>query len=74
MSLFEEHGAFNPYHSLGYFGRRQIGVIFLIFPRKQDLTFHANSLHEMSNPVFSEKEEKYFKMSSAENFTQTAKR
>ena len=34
----------------------------------------VSSLHEMSNPVFSEKEEKYFKMSSAENFTQSAKR
>ena len=30
-------------------------------------------LHEMLNPVFWEKQEKYFKMSSAENFTQNAK-
>ena len=32
----------NLYHSLGIFSRRQIDDIFLIFPRKQDLTFHAN--------------------------------
>ena len=31
-------------------------------------------MHEMSNPVIWEKQEKYFKMSSAENFTQNAKR
>ena len=35
---------FNLYHSLGIFSRRQIDDIFLIFPRKQDLTFHANCL------------------------------
>ena len=34
----------NLYHSLGIFSRRQIDDIFLIFPRKQDLTFHANCL------------------------------
>ena len=34
----------NLYHSLGIFSRRQNDVIFLIFPRKQDLTFHANCL------------------------------
>ena len=33
----------------------------------------GDNLHEMSSPVFWEKSEKYFKMSSAENFTQTAK-
>ena len=35
-----------------------IDDIFLMFPRKQDLTFHANCLHnshEISNPVFLEK-------------------
>ena len=37
---------FNLYHSLGIFSRRQIDDIFLIFPRKQDLTFHANCLLE----------------------------
>ena len=35
-------------------------IFFLFFPPKQDLTFHANSLHvdylhEMSNPVYWEK-------------------
>ena len=35
---------FNLYHSLGIFSRRQNDDIFLIFPRKQDLTFHANCL------------------------------
>ena len=32
-------------------------IFFLIFPRKQDLKFHANgdSLYEMSNPVSCEK-------------------
>ena len=33
----------NLYHSLGIFSRRQIDI-FLIFPRKQDSTFHANCL------------------------------
>ena len=35
---------FNLYHSLGIFSRRQIDDILLIFPRKQDLTFHPNCL------------------------------
>ena len=34
----------------------------------------GDNLHEMSNPVSREKKEKYFKMSCAENFTQSAKR
>ena len=34
----------------------------------------GDNLHEMSNPVFWEKQKKYFKMLSAENFTQSAKR
>ena len=38
------NNCFNLYHSLGIFSRRQIDDIFLIFPRKQDLTFHANCL------------------------------
>ena len=34
----------------------------------------GDNLHEMSYPVFWEKnKKKYFKMSSAENFTQSAK-
>ena len=35
---------FNLDHSLGQFSRQQIDDIFLIFPRKQDLTFYANCL------------------------------
>ena len=33
-----------------------------------------DNLHEISNPVSWEKEEKYFKMSSTGNFSQSAKR
>ena len=52
-------------------------IFFLIYPRKQDLSFHmqksiGDSLHEMSNPVFWKNQ--YFKMLPAENFTQSAKR
>ena len=38
-----------------------IEIFFLFFHKKQVLTFHVNSLqlHEMSNPVFWEKQEKY---------------
>ena len=32
----------------------------------------GDNLHEMSKPVFLEKKKKYFSMSSAENFTQSA--
>ena len=32
-----------------------------------------DNLHKMSNPVFWEKRDKYLKMLSAENFTQSAK-
>ena len=35
----------NLYHSLGRFSRLQIGDNYLIFPRKQDLTFHENCFH-----------------------------
>ena len=58
------------YHFLGKFCRQHIDGIFLI--RKQDWTFHAN-LHEMSKPVFLEKQKKYFNLSSAENYIQSAK-
>ena len=34
---------------------------------------YGDNLHEMSKPVFWEKKEKYFKLSSAEIFTQSAK-
>ena len=41
------------YHSLGIFSRRQIDIFFLIFPRKQDLTFHTNCLHWSNLPEIS---------------------
>ena len=66
--------AINLYHSLGWFSRWQIGDIFLIFPWKKDSTFFiGDNLLEMSNPVFGKNKKKKFKMSSAENFTQSAK-
>ena len=34
----------------------------------------VSTLHEMVNPMFWENKKKYFNMSSAENFTQSAKR
>ena len=34
---------------------------------------NGDNLHEMSNPIFREKQEKYFKLVSAENFTQSVK-
>ena len=39
------------------FSRQHTEIFFLFFPRKQDLTYHANclqwrQLHEMSNPKF----------------------
>ena len=59
-SFSTQHAVLIFYHSVGNFSRRQIDDNVLIFPRKQDLTFHANcllrdNLHEMSNPVFWEK-------------------
>ena len=53
-------------------------MIFLFSPRKQGLTLHANCLrrkHFACNvkSCFLGKLEKYFKMSSAENFTQSVK-
>ena len=67
---------FNLYHSLGRLSRQQIDI-FLIFPRKQVLKFHVNCLlrrqfAKISKIYFlqkKKKKEKYFKMSSAENFT-----
>ena len=47
------------------------------FLRKQNLIFHEirDNLHEMSKPVFWKKnKKKYFKISSAEIFTQSAER
>ena len=51
------------YRAMDKLCRQQIDVIFLIFPRKQDSTFDT----------YCEKYEKYFKISSAEIFTQYAK-
>ena len=42
QDIFPLSGAINLYHSLGIFSRRQIDDTFLIFPKKEDLTFHAN--------------------------------
>ena len=36
---------------MGKFSRRQFGDSFLIFPRKLDLTFHANCLHEDNESI-----------------------
>ena len=63
------------YHSLGLFSRRQIDDIF---PRKQNLAFHANCLYWRQfawnvKICFLGKYEQYLNMSSAENFTQRAK-
>ena len=46
-------------------------LFFLFFLRKRFWHFKHN-LHEMSKIVFSKKVRKYFSMSSAENFTQSA--
>ena len=49
---------------LGKIFSRRFEIFFLIFPRKQDLTFHANclqfgdNLHEILNPVFLRKKNK----------------
>ena len=50
-------------------------MIFLFFPENRIWNFMqiVDNLHEMSNPVFWEKnKKKYFKTLSAENFTQSA--
>ena len=71
--------------AMGGFSSRQIDDVFLPFPRKLDMTLHTNflltynlyvvslrdNLYEVSYPVFYEK---YFQLSSAEIFTQNAKR
>ena len=54
-------------------------IFFLIFPRKQvwhfmQIVSNGDNLHGLSNPVFWENiKKKYFKMLSAEIFTQHAK-
>ena len=58
MLMFLFSVEFKLYHSLAELGRQQIDDIFLIFPRKQDLTFQklspmdGKNLHEMLNHVF----------------------
>ena len=65
---------------MGYISRREIDDILLIFTKIIRLWYFIqivcleDDLHEISKPVFWEKQEKYLKMSSAENFTQSAKR
>ena len=68
---------FNLYHSPSQFIRRQFDDIFLSFPRKQVLTFlhivsNGDKIHELSNLFSEENKKKYFKMLSAEIFTQSA--
>ena len=53
-------------------------IIFLFFLENMfwhstQIVSNGDNLHEMSNPVFWEKKEKYFIMSFAENFTQSTK-
>ena len=60
----------NLYHYMGMFSRRQFKMVFYFFPKKQALIFHANclkgdNLHERSKPIFWEKIENHFKLSSA---------
>ena len=63
---------FNPYLTLGKFSRWQIDGIFLIFPRKQDVTFHAYCLlRKKWKKVF---QNVFQSVISAENCLQHAKR
>ena len=53
-------------------------MLFLFFPENRfwhfmQIVSYGDNLHGMSNPVFWEKYEKYFRLSSAEIFTQNAK-
>ena len=64
------------YHAMGKFSTWQIDI-FLIFPRKQNLHFMQivsiwDDLPDVPDPFF-RKNKKYFKMLSAEIFTQHAK-
>ena len=61
------------------FRRKHFQIFFSFFPSNQILTAHANcrmgdNLYEISKPVSLENKKKYFKILSAENFTQHAKR
>ena len=61
---------------LAYSANDKLVRFFLIFPRKQDLTFHANWTIYMKYQIlfFGKNKKIYFNMSSAEYFTQSAKR
>ena len=49
--------------------------LFVLLPKKQDLTFHAmGTICMKCKSCFLGRMEKYFKMSSVENFTQNVKR
>ena len=68
--------AVNINDSLGIFSRWHAGDIF---PENRiwqcmQIVSNGDNLNEMSKPVFWENKVKYFKMSSAEDFTQGAKR
>ena len=57
------------------FTRQHIEMVFLFFPKKQDLTFHANcligdNLHKVSNPVFLRKIRKNIMNLSSVEFVQ----
>ena len=55
--------------------KKKIAIYFFLLPRKQGLTFmQRRQFAWNANPVFLEEWEKYFKMSSAETFTQSVRR
>ena len=60
---------------LAYSADDKLVIFFLFFQRKQYLTFHASCLHCMKchNWFSGINKKKYFIMSSAENFAQSAK-
>ena len=55
--------------------RKEKKSLFVLLPRKQDLTFHTmETICMKCKSCFLGRMEKYFKMSSVENFTQNVKR
>ena len=55
--------------------KKSLFTFFFLLPRKQGLTFMQwRQFAWNANPVFLEEWEKYFKMSSVENFTQSVRR
>ena len=68
-----------PLQLSGLIQQMTIWYMFLIFPEKRiwhsmQIISDGDSLHGMSNYVFWGEKEKYFKLSSAENFPESAKR